>query len=720
MGGNSANRRRRRRLRSPPLTDTAVRSAPAAPRRARAAGFRPDVQALRAVAILAVLLNHLWPLRLTGGYVGVDVFFVISGYLITAHLLREVSSTGRIALGRFYARRVRRLLPAALLVLLVSAVATFALLPYPRWERTGAEILASATYVENWFLSAMSVNYSALNDLATPAQHYWSLSVEEQFYLVWPLLLLGVWRLARRRSSDPRKTAAIALGVLVVVSLGLSAYTTAVAPSHAYFVTYTRAWEFGIGGLIALLPLARLPRVAGDLLSIGGFAGIAVAAVMYGPTTPFPGVTALLPVLGTAAVILAGTGGTRLLHTPLTSWRPVQWFGDVSYSLYLWHWPLIVLVPFLLSGTLSTAMKLGIIVVALVLADFTRRFVEVPGQRWSLLQNSSPRTFAAMLLSMALVAVVSVALIGAGTLRKNADVPPATVTVQACVGPQSLESGASCDDPFDSVAEPVMGPVNAYFYTPPSCSSVPDLLPLGGRTATVRCDFSAGKKATAEVWLVGDSHAEQWKGPILDLARARGWVVTTSFGGGCPVTDAPYIGFRTAAPSADRDSCRSWAGAVQEEVVQQHPDIVFTSSAGRVQLVDDGTGRAQRDQFVDGLVRAWTRWADAGTTVIPLGGVPFNGEVRDPNCLVLNRNAPLACAVPAEDANPPDPYLLAADRIHDARVRAFDASPYFCAEGRCYAAVGGIATYYDADHLNLDYVRRLAPMLAAVVDAVKG
>lgn len=646
------------------------------------------------------------------------MFFVISGYLITAHLLKEISSSGRIALAPFYARRARRLLPAAFLVLAVSAAASIALLPYPRWARTGAEVLASAAYVENWFLSGMSVNYSALNDLATPVQHYWSLSVEEQFYLLWPLLLIGSWWLSSRLSSNPRRAAGVTLGVLVVVSLGLSVHATALAPNQAYFVTHARAWEFGIGGLVALLPAARLSRPVAEVLSLSGFATIAFAVVTFDSLTPFPGWTALLPVMGSAAVIIGGTGRTRLLHTPVTSTRPVQWLGDISYSLYLWHWPLMVLTPFLLSGTLTTWMKLGVLATALIVSDLTRRLVEKPGQRWPMLRDSTRRTFLAMVLAMLLVAALTVSMIIAGKVRTDADIPPKTMTIEACTGPQALDAASSCDDPFGPARESVMGPVNAYFYTPPGCVGVPDLLRFGGTTATVRCDFSAGRESPTEVWLVGDSHAEQFKGPIIDIARKQGWVLTTSFGGGCPVIDAPFEGFRTQASPADKERCRTWSRAVQDAIALAAPDLVFTSSAARVQMLDDGTGRTQSAQFTDGLERTWRRWISAGSTVVALGGVPFNGEVRSPDCVVLNREAPRACAVPVEVANPPDPYLAAAVELADSRAIAFDASPYFCDQEQCFAVVGGIAVYYDADHLNLDYARRLAPELMAVVERV--
>lgn len=702
------------------LTQAPERTEKPLSRETSRAAFRPDIQALRAVAILAVVLNHLWPTRLSGGYVGVDVFFVISGFLITSHLVREAAASGRIALSSFYARRVRRLLPAALLVLLVSAVGTIILLPFPRWTRAGAEIMASAGYVENWFLSAMSVDYSALNDQATVAQHYWSLSVEEQFYLIWPLLLLAAWWWAARRKWSPKPVAAIALSIIVVTGIVISVLATMWTPSQAYFVTYTRAWEFGIGGLLALAPIRRLPRSVANPLSLLGFAAIAVAAVAFGPNTPFPGAWALLPVLGTAAVIAAGTSSQQLWHAPVTSFRPVQWLGDVSYSLYLWHWPLIVLVPFALGGTLSTLMKAGIVVAALVLAWLTYRFVERPGQRWRLIAVSNRRTFLAMLGGMGVVMLAGGALMLAGNLRATGDVPPEAVTIEECVGPQAMANAEACPDRFGRAEETVMGPRNSYFYLPAECVAKPDVLPFGSRTATVACDFSGGDDDPTTVWLVGDSHAQQWQGALFDLARQHRWTVVTSFGGGCPVIDAPFVGFREPAADADRDLCREWSVAVRDAVVTEKPDYVLTSSAGRVQLVDDGTGRSQSTQFTEGLVRTWKEWADAGVTVIPLGGVPFNGEVRSPDCVLTNAANPLECAVPRSKAQPEDPYVSAAAQAASPRIRGFDADPYFCDADTCYAVIGGVVVYYDADHLNLDYVRRLAPPLAEVMGVTAG
>ncbi len=330
------------------MTDPAIQTHPRVPgsHAPTRGGLRADIQGLRAVAVASVLAYHLWPGAVSGGYVGVDVFLVISGYLITAHLLRD-PPTGWREVGRFWGRRMRRLLPASALVLVVSVAAAAVVLPASQLARTGVEAVASALYVQNWSLAATATDYLASESAATAFRHYWSLSVEEQFYLVWPLLigaavLLGRWW---------RRAGALAVVVLAVLggSLAWSVHLTAVDPAAAYYVTTTRMWELALGGAVALLgarfPDVRVPdRVAGPL-ALAGLAAIGAAVVGFSATTPFPGATALLPTAGTAAVIVAYPGA-RSSAGRLLGLRPAQVLGDVSYSTYLWHWPLIVLVPF--------------------------------------------------------------------------------------------------------------------------------------------------------------------------------------------------------------------------------------------------------------------------------------------------------------------------------------------------------------------------------------
>ena len=311
-------------------------------------GFRPDIQGMRALAVGMVVIYHLYPSLLTGGFAGVDVFFVISGFLITGHLLREYRKTGKVALLDFWGRRAKRLVPAAALVLTVTWVASRLLLPATRLADTAAQIRASALYYQNWQLAWNAVDYLKSDNAASPVQHFWSLSVEEQFYLGWPLLFLLAALVAltagrgARRARGHRVMLLLA-GAIVVGSLWYSVYYTHANPAGAYFVTTTRIWELGLGGLVALLPAQLSARVG--RLGVLGWAGlglvIASAFVLSG-TNAFPGYLALLPAGGAALLILGGSAAGRFGPHRLMSVGPLVFIGGISYSLYLWHWPLIV------------------------------------------------------------------------------------------------------------------------------------------------------------------------------------------------------------------------------------------------------------------------------------------------------------------------------------------------------------------------------------------
>ncbi|MFJ4044817.1 acyltransferase family protein [Microbacterium sp. NPDC089987] len=691
--------------------------------------FRTDIQALRAIAIALVVLNHLWPVRLTGGYVGVDVFFVISGFLITGHLAGEITRTGGVRLGAFYARRIRRLLPAAFLVLVVSLGLVVAFLPYPRWERNAWEVAASAGYVENWFLAAMTVNYSALNDAASVVQHYWSLSVEEQFYIVWPLVLLAAVAVTKRRRRSVSRRAqssrmATSLTVVVTIlclSLASSVVYTIAAPSQAYFATFTRGWEFAIGGVIALVGnRIQIARASANIVSLFGFALIAFAAVTYDQKTSFPGYMALLPAVGTAAVIFGGTVTPSLWHSRVTAMRPVQWVGGISYSLYLWHWPLIVVVPFAIGAEASTLSKFSVLLLALVLAALTKRYVEDGGQKWAFWRTSSPRSAGLMLGGMLVIGALVAGLLTWFHARVTADGPPKNVIASSCEGPAALAPEAQCDDPFGRTEYSLMTPQNEYFYTPPQCGDFLQALAYGERRTTHRCDFSGGASNPVRVWLVGDSHAQQWQGPVFDIAKDKGWIVTTSYYGGCPAADVDFIGFRSPWGAKDAEQCREWSRDLIAAVAEEKPDLVMTAMASRQQIVDDGSGRPQVDQMSDALVKTWGRWAAEGTKVLAIADPPFNAEVRNPDCVLLNDSQPELCARPKEDSQPVDPVVIAAEAANSEDVELLDLTDRFCDDASCYAVVGGIPVYYDADHLNLEYVRMLRPQMEDAADALLG
>ncbi|HEY0700376.1 MAG TPA: acyltransferase, partial [Micromonospora sp.] len=310
--------------------------------------FRGDIEGMRALAVILVLVGHAAPGLLPGGFVGVDVFFVISGFLITGLLVEELDRTGRISLAGFYARRARRLLPAAALVGLVSLLLAVLFLPKVRWADTGWDAVASALYAMNWRLAEQAVDYLAADNSASILQHYWSLAVEEQFYLLWPLLLVvfaGGWR----RPGHPRRRLrpmllVAALVVVAVPSFVWSVVLTQTDPARAYFVSTTRLWELALGGGLALAGarLRRMPAPVAAGVAWASVAAILAAAALLAPDHAFPGYLALLPTLGAAAVIAGGlvpggAGPERVLGL-----RPLRATGAVSYSLYLWHWPVLV------------------------------------------------------------------------------------------------------------------------------------------------------------------------------------------------------------------------------------------------------------------------------------------------------------------------------------------------------------------------------------------
>lgn len=681
-------------------------------------GFRTDIQALRAIAVLAVVVNHFWPGALTGGYVGVDVFFVISGFLITSHLDREIVRTNRVRLGKFYARRVRRLLPAAFVVLGLSVAAAYFLLPYPRWTANAWESFAAASYWENWLLSAKSVNYSAQNEAASLVQHYWSLSVEEQFYLFWPLLLIGFFKIGRRR------WVVAGVAVLGVLSLALSVYYTIVSPSAAYFITPVRVWEFAIGAGVALAAVKLvLPRVAAELAAFAGLAMIITTAFVYDHHTPFPGYLALIPAVGTGLVIISGLRPGRQWHTAVTASRPVQFVGGISYSLYLWHWPVMVLAPFALSGLLdkgklTTGWLLGLLAFSLVLAWLSKVLVEDRGMSWGPLTRSNGLTFAGMVLGLAVVAVLS----GGLQWTYHRHVAQAERDVAAglnspCHGANAMIRGNGCPAPFGPARVPAMGPANEYWPIAPECRRVQDHKAEDKDTTSI-CDFSGGSGAAEKVWLVGDSHAQQWQPPIFEIARERKWHLTVSFLGACPFADVRNTEFR-GKPGTEQEvkRCADWTRRMTDVIADDKPSLVLTSFYAREEPADDKSGRSQTEQYRAGLEPRWRKWTDAGARVVVLADPPYNGKVRSTDCVTLNPANPEACVVPRAEAHPADPLVEVARSTGNPGVSVIDLTDHFCDEKQCYAVVGNVAVYYDIDHLNSEYSRSTVPMIKKALEA---
>lgn len=666
------------------------------------AHFQPHIQGLRAIAVLLVVVYHFWPGRLSGGYIGVDIFFVISGFLITGQLAREIQRTGRIALPGFWAKRARRLLPASITVLIFSTFATLFLLPLSGMVASLREILAATFYVENWALAAGSVDYLASDDESL-VQHYWSLSLEEQFYILWPLLLLAAAWLGAKYFARRQWGFLIAVVVAVsILSLLSSVLYTATNPSEAYFATFTRIWEFGVGAVLALLPKLR-PRgaVLSNLLGYAGLAAVLGAGYFFDRETPFPGYLALIPVLGTAALLVCDRRERWFDIGSMLSGRPQRFIGDISYSVYLWHWPLIVIAPYIPGWGLDTINRLVLFASCFLLGWLTKRFIEDPARQWTFLTRRKPRvtygwTVGAMVLSAALVAGVFAIQnpryeAAAAELQQIAESPP------ECFG---AASSTGCENPeLASSVIPSPGFGNADEPGHDEC-----FVQLNDSNLNP-CEFGSTDESAPRVALIGDSHAYQYLEAMIDLSEQNGWALTTHLKGACPWTTAEVGG-----PSAAfTNSCAAFQDNLAEELAAVQPyDAIFTAALAATPIVADDPVQAAADGFAE----AWTSQAQGAPVITIVDNPDFDA---DPNkCLRLNPAD--ECAVPRDDVLAErDPLALAAASVPG--VTLLDFTDTFCDDDECFAVVSGANVYRDQDHITVTFAGTMAPFISDAITA---
>jgi peptidoglycan/LPS O-acetylase OafA/YrhL len=651
--------------------------------------FRKDIQGLRGMAVALVVIFHVWPNVLRGGYVGVDIFFVISGYLITAILIGEIIDHGSINLLRFYAHRLARLVPAATIALVACGLLTLAFFPSTRWRDTGIDIVASASYLENWVLARRSVNY--LNAYSSPsiAQHFWSLSVEGQFYVIWPLALLAINWARRLLPARWALSWQLVLSSLTIVLFAVSLELFRRNPGLAYFSSFTRFWEMTLGGSVAFLARPTNPASSSLLAPLRAIAVLSMlaAAAFFDNTTPFPGLPALLPTLGAAAFLYSGSG--RGGESGFFCSRPMVYLGDISYSVYLWHWPLLISVTDIFGEPLTPFSKFFLVAVTIAVSHFSTKYIERPARKKLIAAIDQPRwLISAFNWPAASVAFGLALFVYARMLQNQA---PADYDPNVYRGAQVLQSG-------ETLGNTGIG------FLPTAIAArydrQEDCIATYAVTSVQKCSFGS-PSAPLRIALVGDSHAMQWLPTLLEIIKGRDISVAAYAKASCPFATTDFV---LGQENRIYWECDKWHKAAMNELKQSHPDIVLISSINRYALPGVSTIEEINRRVTEGFVHTFQELKEANLRTAVINDTPFL-PFDVPDCVASRWKTD--CTAPAGDVfKTPEPLLEAARRVPDVGI--VDLSDKICPHATCVPVIGNVLVFRDSNHLTALYAKTLA------------
>jgi peptidoglycan/LPS O-acetylase OafA/YrhL len=591
-----------------------------------------QIQGLRALAALLVTIFHarLMP----GGFIGVDIFYVISGYLITGLIIREIDKTGRLDLNLFYQRRIKRLLPTSVFVLFVTAIVGMFVLPPIARDALGRDLFAAAAYISNYLFAWWQNDYQNLNATPSPFIHYWSLAVEEQFYVVWPIFILFL-------SHYGKKAILNGVAVVTALSLLLSIYQTQTSPIWAFYSLPTRAWELGVGALMLFIPERYLRNRYFPWL---GVIGIALASFKFDETTAFPGINALLPVVATAILIGTIPIWPRFFND-LSNNRLAQWLGAISYPLYLWHWPALVLPSSAIGRPLRIRERIFCILLTVVLAHLTSKFVEQPlrHKNWSgkKVYGFFAATTAISLLAAILISSTASSIISVKGTNYRFDLN------------KVIERPVVYDDGCH---------VNY------------------GETKSTACLYGEiGSKS--KIVLYGDSHAAQWFPALEELAREKGFELISLTKSACPSVDVP----RNDQGAFKNSDCQKWRENSIKRIQEIKPDAVIVSS---FQYFTTPSGYPSRSTWWnEGQRRLLGDLQGSSQNLIYISDTPH--PLRDiPNCLA------------SRDSHTCD----STEKTPNVIINGFkkiDPTPWLCSSF-CPAIQDGYVVYRDGSHISVE------------------
>jgi peptidoglycan/LPS O-acetylase OafA/YrhL len=704
--------------------------------------FRTDIEGLRGFTLLAILGFHAKVPGVSGGFVGPDVFFIISGFLITGALWRELNSSGTVRLRRFFGGRARRLLPVSAAVGVVTMIASALLLPPLQARPAVGDGIASALYVGNYWFILRGVNYFASHVPPSPFEHYWTLGVEEQFYILWPPVILGAaWlvRRWRRRSGDQapisKRPFLVLFSVITVLSFLLSLVATFTVPAAAYFSLPTRAWDLSIGGLLALTAGSwrRLsPRVA----AVVGWTGLAVLLVTCNQltsATPYPGLAALLPMIGSVLVIGAGCAIPSLGCGRVLSWSPMRALGRVSYSWYLWHWPVLIFAPLLVGHPLGLTGRLIAVLASGGLGWLTLRYLENPLRYADSLRRSPLRSLAVGAVATVLAVCVGLVLLVRIPTPVGHGSPAVPMTINSM--PARPPAGANAES-YDSVIKQLFAQVQSAVNASAGLTAVPsNLTPSLSDTAAekkalwydgcLRTPFQQGQPecvmgdtgSNTTVALIGDSHAAMMIPAFQQVAEQRHWRLEPMGKGACSVVEAPTSTLlRRLVERVDH--CEQWRSEILTRLHNEHPKLVVVSMWRGYGFYESLSGlRAYDQDWLDRMTSLVRDLRSTGAKVLVLGPIP-DPKFGVPLCLSGNLDNVAACTPARSDAvNAPG--IAAESAATQAGGGQYsDLTDLYCTTDVCPAIVGNTLVYMDETHMTFEYSRQLAPVMGALADRV--
>jgi peptidoglycan/LPS O-acetylase OafA/YrhL len=690
-------------------------------------GLRPDIQGLRAFAVIVVILDHMvgWP---SGGFVGVDIFFVISGFVITASLLREHAKTGHISFTGFYRRRIKRILPASTLTLLVTVGAAYFLFGQGRFLSTVTDALWALFFSGNWHFAAAGTDYFQAAGPVSPLQHFWSLAVEEQFYFVWPWVLLGVLLLAVKtgRKEIARTMGAAGLALICAASFAWAMFESTSSPTVAYFSTVSRAWELGVGALLAFLApwASRIPFAARRFVAWAGAAGMLTSLFVISSSSVFPAPMGLLPVLSAALFIFAGTGASE--HPGLQPFtNPAsRYLGDISYSLYLWHFPIIVFAESLFPDQ-GLIFWVAVPLVIFALSAYAYHLLEDPVRKSNWLTSTTrnrdrqPVRESYKLTALSLLAVATAAVVGLALYQ-----PPATPTVATAAGPVATAAPTfDLSTPSGQLSQKLQKALNATSWPTfePAIANmadqrVPQWTENGCLDVTPdnldKCVYG-NLSSTKTAVVMGDSIATSWLPAVIGALEPAGYRVQALTKQSCPIALTKV--YSSQSSTTPYDACTSHRAWASETVRAMSPDLIILSDSALSlsRLVSKATGTAAENEWADAYTASLDTLPGSAklVTLITPPGAKNLQECYTP----LSKPADCNGVVSAEWES-----LKSSESASiTARGGTFiDTKSWFCYQDVCPSFAGNRAIFADSGHLTGAFSSELAPVVAEALQKV--